>query len=163
MTSKNILFIFLLFLFLLGGIGIFVTNRKKEQNERRNSWIKYSVYFLIINTLFVSMMYFPTLFSTFCILIVLGGAFEMIRLQRNSHQPVWYGFFPAYLIAAVLFCIFSLESQDIQSFTLLTVCSFDAFSQLSGQLFGKRKICPRISPAKTIGGTIGGTIISIVV
>ena len=158
MTSVFI-FIFLLLLSILGGIGIFFTNRKKEQNERRNSWIKYFVYLLIVNTLFGSMMYCPVLFTAFCILIVLGGGFEMIRLQRSSSQPAVV-YFLAYIPVSVLFCFYGFENQNIQSFTLLAVCSFDAFSQLSGQLFGKRKICPRISPSKTIGGSIGGTIIS---
>ena len=156
------LFIFLLLLFIFGGIGIFVANRKKEQSEKRNSWIKYFVYFLIINTLFASIMYFPALFATFCFLIVLGGSYEMIRLQRSSQQPAIM-YLSAYVPVSLLFCLFGFENQDIQSFTLLTVCSFDAFSQLSGQLFGKRKICPRISPSKTIGGTIGGTMISMIV
>jgi len=45
-------------------------------------------------------------------------------------------------------------------FTLFTVCAFDAFSQISGQLFGKRKICPHLSPNKTYEGLIGGLIMS---
>ena len=162
MTS-NTIFIFLLLLFVFGGIGIFVTNRKKEKNEKRHSWIKYSVYFLIVNTLFASIIYCPTLFSIFCILIVLGGGFELIRLQ---YQLTGHGFgmiLLAYIPVSVLFCFFGFVEQNILSFTLLIVCSFDAFSQLSGQLLGKRKICPKISPEKTIGGTVGGTIISITV
>ena len=164
--TPNILIIFLALLFLLGGIGIFVTNQKKERSERRNSWIKYVVYFFVISTLFASIIFFPALFGAFCILIVLGGGFEMIRLQRNSCRldwRVWSVYFSAYIAVSVLFCLFGFENQDIQLFTLITVCSFDAFSQISGQLFGKRKICPRISPAKTIGGTVGGAIVSMFV
>ena len=165
MTS-NILFIFLLFLFVLGGIGIFVTNLKKKRQEKRNAWIKFCVYFLIVNTLFISIVYCQALFSVLCVLIVFGGVFELICLQFSSHQMKCFKFsilFTIFIPASLLFCLFGIGKQDIQSFTLLTVCTFDAFSQLSGQLFGKRKICPRISPNKTIGGSVGGTIVSMIV
>lgn len=34
----------------------------------------------------------------------------------------------------------------------------DTFAYFSGMLFGKKKLCPEISPKKTIAGAIGGTI-----
>ncbi|RLD54525.1 MAG: hypothetical protein DRJ05_14495 [Bacteroidetes bacterium] len=38
---------------------------------------------------------------------------------------------------------------------------FDAFSQISGQLLGKRKLFPKISPNKTVEGLFGGFMASI--
>ena len=165
MTS-NVFFIFLLFLFILGGIGIFVINLKKEKQERQNAWIKYFVYLLIINILFLSILYCRTLFWALIVLIVLGGGFELIRLQLGLHQLKGFKFsifLGIFILVSFLFCLFGFGKQDFQAFTWLIVCSFDAFSQLSGQLFGKRKICPRISPNKTIGGTVGGTVISMII
>jgi len=165
MTS-SVLFIFLLFLFIFGGIGIFVINRKKEKLERQNAWVKYFVYFLIINTLFASMMYSRALSCTLFVLIVLGGCYELICLQLSSYSLKCFRFsmfIGIFTIISLLFCLFGFGERDFQVFTLLIVCSFDAFSQISGQLFGKRKICPRISPGKTVSGTIGGTIISMMI
>ncbi len=34
----------------------------------------------------------------------------------------------------------------------------DTFAYFSGMLFGKKKLCPEISPKKTIAGAVGGTI-----
>jgi phosphatidate cytidylyltransferase len=45
----------------------------------------------------------------------------------------------------------------------LTACySTDTFAYFTGKALGKRKLCPAISPAKTIEGSIGGMIGSII-
>ena len=46
-------------------------------------------------------------------------------------------------------------------FSFLVLSIFDSFSQITGQLWGRTKIFPNISPNKTAGGLIGGTIIAI--
>lgn len=43
-------------------------------------------------------------------------------------------------------------------FLYLTVATNDALAQITGQLFGKRPLAPRISPAKTVEGFIGGLV-----
>ena len=166
MKSNENFLLLLLILFALGASGIYFINRKKEKHVRINAWKKYFTYFFIINSFFVFIMYAPALFRGICFLIVLGGAFEMFRLQRNSHQQqTWSRFaiyFLTYTVTSVLFCFLAFENKEILVLMLFTVCVFDAFSQLSGQMFGKRKICPRISPNKTIGGTIGGTVAALI-
>lgn len=44
------------------------------------------------------------------------------------------------------------------SFLVLVVCATDIGAYVIGILFGKRKLCPTISPKKTIGGAIGGGV-----
>src|SRR5690606_39774306 len=41
------------------------------------------------------------------------------------------------------------------------VFTFDGFAQITGQLFGKKKVLPKISPDKTIAGVIGGYVMGI--
>src|SRR5690606_29409379 len=41
------------------------------------------------------------------------------------------------------------------------VFTFDGFAQISGQLFGKKKVLPKISPDKTIAGVIGGYVMGL--
>ena len=41
------------------------------------------------------------------------------------------------------------------------VFTFDSFSQLSGQLFGKQPLFPKTSPNKTVGGLIGGLLFAL--
>ena len=59
-----------------------------------------------------------------------------------------------------VFIQFSKLNQNLLLFTYLTVIIFDAFSQLTGQLFGKTKLIPRISPNKTVEGLAGGLILT---
>ena len=49
------------------------------------------------------------------------------------------------------------------SYLVLVVCFTDMGAYAVGILFGKRKLCPTISPKKTIGGAIGGAVIGTLV
>ncbi len=44
------------------------------------------------------------------------------------------------------------------AFALAIAWCTDTFAYFSGMFFGKRKLCPEISPKKTIAGAVGGTI-----
>ncbi|MBE6683363.1 MAG: phosphatidate cytidylyltransferase [Ruminococcaceae bacterium] len=44
------------------------------------------------------------------------------------------------------------------AFVLLISWCTDTFAYFSGMLFGKKKLCPEISPKKTIAGAVGGTL-----
>jgi len=158
--SDLLFLLFLFVLFAIGAIAIHIISRKKEKPQKISAWKKFFVYFFVIYSIFLSILYVPVLFKAICFLVALGGAFEIARLQRKSHQRfTWSKFclyFSIYLALAILFLFFAFESVEIQMLTVFSVCTFDAFSQLSGQLFGKRKITPRISPNKTLGGLIGG-------
>ena len=159
MSSKFFL-LFLFILFVIGAVAIHVISRKKEKPQKIGAWKKYFVYFFIIYAIFLCILFVPMLFRAICFLVALVGAFEIVRLQLKQHQQLaWSKFclyFSIYIALAVLFLFFAFESIEIQILTVFAVCTFDAFSQLSGQLFGKRKIAPRISPNKTLGGLIGG-------
>src|SRR5690606_10083203 len=47
-------------------------------------------------------------------------------------------------------------NKNLVLFTFLVLSIFDAFSQISGQLAGRRKLFPAISPGKTVEGLLGG-------
>ncbi len=66
-----------------------------------------------------------------------------------------------FIFLAAGFFIFSGLPWEVMLFVFLILSIFDSFSQISGQLFGKKKIFPTISPNKTLGGLLGGAIIAI--
>jgi len=164
--SKAFFLLFLFALFVIGAVAIHIISRKKEKPQKINAWKKFFVYFFVIYSIFLSILYVPVLFRAICFLVALGGAFEIIRLQLKSQQRLTWSkfclYFSIYIAVATLFLFFAFESTEIQFLTAFSVCTFDAFSQLSGQLFGKRKITPRISPNKTLGGLVGGTCLALI-
>lgn len=158
------IYITILSYFLLGGIAFYFINRKLERNKARLNWVKYLTYFVIIHVLFLSIALKPSVFWYLGILIMFVGAGEMIRIFWLSGFSK-KRFFGVSIVVFFLFCLgfihfISLNNQLIL-FTFLILSIFDAFSQLSGQLIGKSKIVPAISPGKTLEGLIGGVIIAI--
>ena len=158
-----IIYVVILAYFLLGAIGFYFINRKKEKAVARKSWTKYITYFFIINLLFFSIVLQPTVFRALSLIIIAFGMAELIMLYRKQ-QFRQSGFFVlsvfVFLVLSTGFWKFSGVRMELILFTFIILSVFDAFSQISGQLWGKTKIAPKISPNKTVGGTVGGALIA---
>jgi phosphatidate cytidylyltransferase len=156
-----VIYIIILTYFLIGTIGIYIINRNKEPQAARKSWIKHITYFLIINILFFSIIINPVVFRFIAVLIICVGFCELFVLYRKSgfnHKKI---FFPAVFTLAVLasgFYSFSGMDKGLILYTFFLLSIFDGFSQVTGQLWGRRKLFPRVSPNKTVEGFIGGAI-----
>ncbi|WP_340113869.1 phosphatidate cytidylyltransferase [Maribellus mangrovi] len=155
----RIIYIFILCYFVLGAVGFYFINRKKEKAIARKSWTKFGIYFFIINVLFFSIVINPVVFHILSVGIVLVGVAELFRLYKKSgfESTLFFGIsILIYALLAAGFWKFSGAGKDLILYTFIVLSIFDAFSQIGGQLFGKRKLAPRISPNKTIEGTLGG-------
>lgn len=158
------IYIIILSYFVLGGVGFYYINRRKEKEVARQSWTKFITYFFIIHILFFSIVINPLAFRIVAALIVSVGAAELFRLFRMKKYSQTGFFVLSVLVFAVFafgFMIYSTQDKELILFVFLVLSIFDAFSQISGQLFGKTKIAPKISPNKTVGGTVGGAIIAV--
>lgn len=161
----RIIYIFILCYFLLGAIGFYFINRKKEKAVARKSWTKFGTYFVIINVLFFSIVIYPVAFRILSATIILIGAAELLKLYQKSKFKATLFFGISILLYAFLatgFWKFSGAGKELILYTFILLSIFDAFSQISGQLLGKRKLASRISPNKTIEGTVGGTVIALI-
>ncbi len=147
--------------FLIGAVAVALINqREKTSTEKRNRWIKYLVYLGIVNTVIVS-IYFD-FFFWLALLIPLVAFFELILLLPRTglrNRIVAILSFLA-LISVFQSATWFLDPREILYVYLLVFC-FDGFAQIIGQLIGKRKITPRLSPNKTWGGFIGAFLITI--
>jgi phosphatidate cytidylyltransferase len=158
----NLFYIILLFS-VFGGVGTYLAGRKQNLLERKKSWLKYCTYFIIIILLFACVCFTVKKFSWICGLIVVAGLVEIISLQKRNPQKrnVFYVILLVYVLISTGFYFFGNLSQSILLFTLFAVCTFDAFCQIMGQLLGKNKICPKLSPNKTYEGLLGGFFMSV--
>ncbi len=127
---------------VLAMIGILLNKRTKNEIETRNLKLKverFSMY-KTIHTMFA--YFYPSLLMLFFVAI-------------NNIQNMGYLFnVPVEYLAYV--SIFAL----ILTFTIPIFS--DTFAYLTGMLFKGAKLCPKISPNKTISGAIGGIIWGIV-
>lgn len=141
--------------FFLGGIGIVLINRKKgDQVEKRNRWVKFWVYLGIVNTLILS-IYLDYIFYVSILFLVIG-LFEIISINKNGLSEKLIFPLIIYITLAFFFLKFTLIPREIVLTSYLFVLTFDGFSQIFGQLFGKTQILKKISPNKTLEGFVGG-------
>jgi phosphatidate cytidylyltransferase len=161
----QIIYLIIVVYFVLGAIGFFFINRKKEPAEARQSWIKYGTYCVIIHILFFSMAIQPLVFRCLSLLIIGMGGYELFALYRNSgyRQTLFF------LLSMVVFLMFGLWfycfgrlTKGPLLFVFLVLSVFDSFSQIAGQLWGRRKIIPKISPQKTWEGLAGGVVTALI-
>ncbi len=159
------IYIIILSYFLLGSIGFFFINRKKEREVARKSRTKFITYFVIINILFFSIVINPVAFQALSVFIIGAGFFELIKLFKKSGTDKRGFFTVSMFIFAILstgFLFFGKLDRELILFTFLILSIFDSFSQITGQLWGRKKIVPKISPNKTVGGIIGGAVFAII-
>lgn len=158
------IYLIILTYFLLGGIGFYLINRKKDPIIARKSYTKFIVYFFIVSGLFFSITIEPVVFRYLTVVIAAVGVVELNHLFRMSKYSQKRFFFLSLTIFVLLsagFCYFGTLDKNLILFTFLVLSIFDAFSQITGQLWGKRKILPRISPNKTLGGMVGGACVAL--
>ncbi len=154
----------ILIYFLLGGVGFYFINRKKGHEIARKSNIKFVTYFFIINILFFSIVLNPVAFQYLSILIIGVGMFELFRLfHQSNYKHIWFCFFSLliYGMFSTGFLLFGTLHKELILFSFIVLSIFDSFSQITGQLWGRKKLFPKISPNKTLGGFIGGGLIAI--
>jgi phosphatidate cytidylyltransferase len=150
--------------FLVGGVGLYAGSRNQEPAVRRNRLIKFLTYFCVVNLVLLCAVGGAGVLLGMMAALVLLGAHELFRALTHSEVRR-----PLRLVAGALYAIISTGSllfvwhvpPKITVVVYLVVCAFDGFSQVSGQIFGKHRLAPTISPGKTIEGSAGGLLFAL--
>lgn len=131
----------------------------------KNIWLKYFIYLALVALWLGWMQFFFTKYYILISIISIIGWIEMVFVGKRSDAPESFQFFSmiSFLFMAAFSVAFSLRASYTQALQIfmLTFC-FDGFSQLSGNLLGKTKITPTLSPNKTLEGLLGGLIITLI-
>lgn len=143
---------------LLGGGGMHFANRFVDAETRRQRWVKFATYIVIVGGAIATILL--NHFYLLALLISTIGLWEIVshiaKLSSYVSRGIAIGI---YIAIAVTFITFATAfNQTFLLFIYFQIVIFDSFSQVVGQLFGKRKILPTISPGKTLEGLIGGTL-----
>lgn len=157
-------YIIILSYFLAGIIGFYFINRKIEPVAAHKSWKKTLIYFLIINIVCLSIVIDPVVFKWFSVVIIVMGFYELFYLFYDSgyhHKTLFYCSTAVFMILALAFLYFSRFEKGLIFYSFAVLSIFDSFSEITGRLWGRKKIFPSISPNKTVTGFLGGLLIGL--
>jgi len=137
---------------------MYYANRQVDDLTRRQRWLKYVIYILIIATVLAGI--FGDVFFLLAGLIGVMGSWEVWRaIASASYRWFFWGVLVSYGLIAAGFLFFAFHfERNFLLFIYFQVVTFDGFSQITGQLVGKRRLIPTISPGKTVEGCIGGVL-----
>ena len=106
--------------------------------------------------------FFMLIFITVVFLLVLLAAYVFTYPKLNVREVVFtfYGFFYVGVMLSFLYLTRCLENGIFVVWLVYTsswLC--DVFAYFTGMLLGKHKLCPQLSPKKSVEGAIGGIVV----
>ena len=144
---------------VIGAAGMYLGARKVSSTEAFQRWLKYGVYILI--TIIMLICITQKVFIWLAVFIIVVGLYEVVKAAYFNAALLVKAIL-IYLFIAFGFIGFIINHNDrFLLYIYFQVFTFDAFSQVCGQLFGNRKLAPKISAGKTIEGFIGGSLFCI--
>ncbi|WP_106058540.1 phosphatidate cytidylyltransferase [Clostridium vincentii] len=164
MIAPFILFLFIgglpleIFVFVLSLVGMYEfynALRKKEFNPIAPIGYSLLLIYYLFNHNMEYLMNF-IIIATFLLLIipVINLKYTFIDVAITLFGFLYVGIFFSFIY------LVNIKMDGIFLVWLIFIGSWmsDTVAFYSGKLFGKRKLCPRVSPKKTVEGSIGGLI-----
>jgi CDP-diglyceride synthetase len=151
---------------LVGIVGAGAITRKRDWQATRGLWLKLVWYIGIVSALSFWFLRQNDQAWVIAVMIVATGLVELVCVYRTDavrRLPMLLTPVAVYLVIAAAFLWFALTAgAERVTWVYVQVAVFDGFSQIVGQLAGRRKLAPSISPNKTVEGLVGGLIMTVV-
>jgi phosphatidate cytidylyltransferase len=158
------IFYYIIIFLVIGAVGMAIGNRKVETKVSRQRWLKYFTYIIFTGIIVLSILF--NFFFAIAALIVFASFIELVKavslVKEKNVSSVLIPFF-IFLVIVTGYLLFaqSFENQFLL-FIYFQLLVFDGFCQITGQLFGKHQLAPKISPSKTWEGLAGGLLCCII-
>lgn len=139
-------------------VSIIGLNEFYKAVEKINISPIYSVGYLGTTGLFINVLlqnkYLGLIFTLVVIVLLILEIFNKdISIEDMSITLLGILYIPF-----LLFHIVYLDNTKYIWLIFIVAFGTDTFAYLAGNLFGKRKLCPKVSPKKTVEGSIGGIL-----
>lgn len=151
--------------FLIGIIGVREFYGAFENVKIKPSYIVANISILFLYGINLFLRAYPEMYLMWLGAVVIMGMLYMFNITERKIND---GFVTIIGIVYVIFFSFHVVLIDQSgSYNILiwlvfiTAFGTDIFAYFTGYLIGKHKLCPNISPKKTIEGAIGGVIGSV--
>jgi CDP-diglyceride synthetase len=97
---------------------------------------------------------------TIILLVLLSIPVMLRKFNIYSTGVTLAGVLYVSLLFGFLYLIRSIPDKGVYLIWFVFICSWfsDTFAYFAGSAFGKTKLCPEVSPHKTVEGSIGGVI-----
>ena len=159
---------FAIFMSIIGLLGLYELIHIRESRKEFPLITKFFAYILFALLMFISYGNFDFQFSIdlrYISLMIFLFLFPMVFINDNKKYNLNDALFQ---VGCVLFLgisfnlIILIRDQNLELiiYLLLIQTLTDSFALITGRLVGKHKLCPTISPKKTIEGAIGGTLVA---
>lgn len=160
--------VFPIFLAAAGAMCVWETARCKGLHKKWYMWLPSALY--VAATPFAvrfcpDIRLWLVLTAAFLVYIFFSGVLYYGKVSVNDLSYI--ALFGLYLSLGV-YSVQALRVGAPKAYLLVFIapCISDAMAMYSGKLFGKRKLCPNISPKKTVAGAVGsmvGTLLSAII
>jgi len=154
---------FYIFVFLLSVIGLYEYYSAFSNTEYKPiSWIGYLItifyYLLILSNL--SSFYTLSLLIFIALLLIFLDIIRRGYNILNVAVTILGILYVPFLFSNLIFIYNELNGKLLIWLPFLTAWFSDTGAYFIGSYFGKKKLCPLLSPNKTVEGAIGGIIVS---
>lgn len=137
--------------FALGALAFWWASRRVSPAVRRARWIKFATYVAIVHGVLAAAILGRTTMVALIAAIATAGLLEIVAAATKADLVVMTT--AAFLVIAAGAVAFGLTvPAAFVGYVYLVVAAFDGFSQAGGQLAGRRRLAPTVSPGKTIEG-----------
>lgn len=166
---------FLLAIIIVGGLplyiaimGISLIGLREFYGACQNKFMPIRWPGYIGSIIIVSLMNFrPKITYFFILVFILIMTLNVIKLINRKYNFVdisitLYGLLYIPFLLGHILLITKEANSIIIWLVFITAWGTDTFAYFSGYFFGRRKLCPHISPKKTLEGAIGGVLGSMI-